>query len=58
MLRLLAEGCTNQEVATKLTVSPSTVQTHLRRVMEKLNLQSRADLIKYAIRRGIIDLDS
>ncbi|MBI4320110.1 MAG: response regulator transcription factor [Chloroflexi bacterium] len=56
VLRLIAEGHTNQEIASMLTVSPSTVQTHRSRIMEKLNLRSRADLIKYAIRRGVIDL--
>ncbi|MBI2954879.1 MAG: response regulator transcription factor [Chloroflexi bacterium] len=56
VLRLIAEGNTNQEIASLLTVSPSTVQTHRSRIMEKLNLRSRADLIKYAIRRGVIDL--
>lgn len=58
VLRLIAEGYTNQEIAGKLILSPSTVQTYRSRLMEKLSLQSRVDLIKYAIRRGIIDLNS
>lgn len=58
VLRLIAEGLTNQEIASLLVLSASTVQTHRSHLMEKLSLRSRADLIKYAIRRGIIELDS
>ncbi|MBI2952738.1 MAG: response regulator transcription factor [Chloroflexi bacterium] len=57
VLRLIAEGFTNQDIATKLTLSVSTIQTYRSRIMEKLNLRSRADLIKYAIRRGVIQLN-
>jgi two-component system response regulator NreC len=58
VLTLIAEGYTNREIAERLVISPSTVQTHRARIMEKLNLQNRTELIKYAIRRGLIDLDS
>ncbi|MFQ6016128.1 MAG: response regulator [Anaerolineae bacterium] len=58
VLELLAKGHTNQEIAEILVISPSTVQTHRTHIMEKLDLQNRAELIKYAIRRGLIDLDS
>lgn len=55
VLRLLGEGHTNQEIARRLHLSMSTVQTHRSHIMEKLNLQNRAELIKYALRRGLID---
>lgn len=54
---LIAEGLTNKEIANRLNISPSTVQTHTGRVMEKLNLQKRGEIIKYALRRGLIDMD-
>jgi len=57
VLQLLAEGYSNQEIADKLVLSPYTVQTHRNNIMQKLNLHSRADLIKYAIRYGLTDLD-
>lgn len=57
VLQLLAEGYSNQEIADKLVLSPYTVQTHRNNIMQKLNLHSRADLIKYAIRHGLTDLD-
>jgi len=52
---LLAKGLTNQQVAGHLVISPSTVQTHRGHIMEKLGLQSRADLIRYAFRHGLIE---
>ncbi len=50
----LAEGRTNEEIAELLVISPSTVARHRENIMRKLNLHSRADLVRYAIRRGII----
>ncbi len=58
VLQLLAEGHTNQEIADKLVLSPYTIQTHIQNIMQKLNLHSRADLIKYAIRHGLTDIES
>ena len=55
VLKLIAEGHTNQVIAEKLVISPSTVQTHRNRIMQRLNLHSRAELIKYAMRKGLID---
>ncbi len=55
VLKLIAEGHTNQEIADKLVVSPSTVQTHRARIMQRLNLHTRAELIKYAMRKGLLD---
>lgn len=55
VLILIGEGLSDREIAEKLFISPSTVQTHRAHIMEKLHLRSRAELIKYAIRRGLID---
>lgn len=57
VLPLLAEGRANEEIARVLNVSPYTVQTYRQRVMKKLDLHSRTDLLKYALRRGLINLD-
>ena len=54
ILQLLAEGKANKEVATALTISPYTVETHRRHILEKLNLHTPAELILYAVRKGII----
>jgi DNA-binding NarL/FixJ family response regulator len=52
--RLLAEGRSNKEVATKLNISLYTVETHRGRILQKLNLHSAAELVLYAVRKGII----
>lgn len=54
VLRLLAEGLTNDEIAAKLFISPKTVARHRENIMQKLQLHSRAELVRYAIRKGII----
>jgi two-component system response regulator NreC len=56
ILKLLAEGHTNKKVAELLHISPKTVETHRYRIMEKLELDNFADLVKYAIREGIVEL--
>jgi DNA-binding NarL/FixJ family response regulator len=58
VLRLIAEGHTNQEIADLLVISPSTVQTHRAHIMEKLKLRRRSELIDYAIRQGLLNLRS
>ncbi len=58
ILRLVAEGRSNQEIAEMLILSASTVQTHRAHIMAKLGLHSRTELVKFAIRRGIVSLDS
>lgn len=53
-LTLIAQGYTNQEIAERLSVSLSTVQTHRAHIMEKLHLSRRSELINYAIRLGLL----
>ena len=55
VLHLAAEGLGNNEIAAKLTISPRTVETHRAHFMEKLNLRSQTDLIRYALKCGIIE---
>ena len=58
VLTLLADGDSNAEIAEKLSISPKTVSRHRENIMRKLTLHSRTELVKYAIRKGLIDLDS
>ncbi len=57
VLKLIADGLSNQEIADKLTISVKTVERHRANIMSKLNLHSRTELVKYAIRKGLIDVD-
>ena len=54
ILRLLAEGGSAKEVARALDISPRTVEFHKYRIMDSLGLRNTAELIQYAIRRGIV----
>jgi DNA-binding NarL/FixJ family response regulator len=54
VFQLIAEGETNKQIATRLSVSPSTVETHRAHIMEKLDLHSAAEIVLYAVRRGVI----
>ncbi len=54
VLKLVAEGFTNRQIAFKLNISIKTVQTHRANLMDKLNLHDRTELVRYAIRRGLI----
>jgi len=54
ILQLLAEGKTNKEVASSLNISLYTVETHRSNILEKLGIHSPAELILYAVRKGII----
>jgi DNA-binding CsgD family transcriptional regulator len=58
ILKLIAEGHTNQEIADLLFLSAATVQTHRAHIMVKLGLRGRTELVKYAIRQGFITLDT
>jgi len=55
VLTLVAEGMTNRQIALKLSISIKTVQTHRANLMDKLNLHDRTELVRYAIRRGLIE---
>lgn len=57
VLILIAEGLTNPEIADKLTISVKTVDRHRENIMRKLNMHNRIDLVKYAIKQGLIDLE-
>jgi DNA-binding NarL/FixJ family response regulator len=56
ILELSAQGLTNPEVGRKLAISPRTAETHRANVLRKLGLRGQKDLIRYAIKRGIVDL--
>ena len=57
VLRLLALGHTNQEIAKRLYISVRTAETHRAHIMRKLGLQTRADLVAYALERGLLEAD-
>jgi two-component system response regulator NreC len=57
VLILIADGLTNPAIAQKLGISAKTVARHRENMMQKLNIHSRTDLVKYAIRKGLIDLN-
>ena len=57
MLKLLAQGYTNKEVGTQLSLSVKTIETHRARLADKLGLRSRADLTRYALEMGLLDPD-
>lgn len=56
VLTHIAEDCTNQEIANLLHISIKTVERHRENIMEKLNLHTRIELTKYALRKGLIRL--
>lgn len=55
ILRLIAEGHTNAQIAQMLVISVRTVESHRAHIMEKLGIQTRAELVKYALRKGLLD---
>lgn len=57
VLQLLAEGHTSKEIAERMRIALSTVETYRRHIMEKLDLRSIAALTKYAVRRGYTSVD-
>jgi DNA-binding NarL/FixJ family response regulator len=57
VLHLAAEGLGNTEMAARLGISPRTAETHRARVMQKLGLRRLADLVRFALRRGLMPLD-
>ncbi len=57
VLQLVAEGCANRVIAERLFISVKTVEAHKEHITTKLGLRNRADLIRYAIRKGLITVD-
>jgi len=58
VLRLLALGHTNQEIAQQLVISVRTAETHRAHIMQKLGLSSRAELVRYALDRGLLQTEA
>ncbi len=56
VLKLVAEGLSNQEIANRLGLSIKTVMGHRANLMDKLNIHSRVELVKYAIRAGLVEI--
>ncbi len=57
IMRLLAEGLSAKEIAEKLFISPKTVENHRAKIMNKLGLHSTMELVRYAAKLGLIDVD-
>lgn len=57
VLTLIAQGLSNVEIGEQLVISAKTVDRHRENIMRKLNLHNRVDLVKYALRKGLIDLE-
>ena len=57
VLELVGEGLNNQTIGEKLELSPKTIARHRERIMKKLNMHSRTELVKFAIRTGLISLE-
>jgi DNA-binding NarL/FixJ family response regulator len=58
VLQLAAEGLRNREIAERLGISPRTAESHRAKVMSKLGLRREADLVRYALRHGIVALEA
>lgn len=58
VLKLVAQGHTNRDIAERLVVSEGTVGTHISNILEKLHLANRTQAALYALRRGLVDLES
>jgi two-component system response regulator NreC len=57
VLKLIADGNTNQEVAERLRLSRKTVENHRTSIMRKLGVHDVTELVKYALRTGLISID-
>jgi two-component system response regulator NreC len=57
VLEFVARGHTNAEIATRLGLSRRTVETHRARMMRKLGLETQADAIRFALRRGLLPIE-
>ena len=56
MLRLVARGLANREIAEHLVISENTVKNHVRNILEKLQLHSRMEAVMYAVREKLLDI--
>ena len=54
VLQLISEGKTNKEIARILTLSINTVESHRKHVMEKLDVHNTAEIVRFAVRKGIV----
>jgi two-component system response regulator NreC len=54
IFQLVAEGHSNKEIADILSISPATVETHRAHILQKLDLHNTAEVVLYAVRRGVI----
>ncbi len=57
VLHLAAEGNSNAEIASRLSISPRTAETHRANLMRKLDLRSQTELVRYALRRGVLPME-
>jgi len=57
VLRLLAQGRSNKEIAAALTIGEKTVKTHVSNILSKLNVPSRTQAALYAVRIGLVSID-
>jgi DNA-binding NarL/FixJ family response regulator len=55
VVKLIAEGSTNRDIAAELTISEKTVERHRANILEKLGMRDRVELTRYAIRRGLVE---
>lgn len=58
VLQMTAEGCTSSEIASRLFISHRTVENHRAHIMNKLGLRTHTDVVRFAIRRGLMPLDA
>jgi len=58
VLKLIAEGHTSREIAEMLFISPKTAMGHRMKIMDKLDLHNRSEIIKYAMRKGLVSMES
>ncbi|HJR79103.1 MAG TPA: response regulator transcription factor [Anaerolineales bacterium] len=58
VLQMASEGMTTAEIAKRLSISPRTIELHRARMMNKLGLHGQTDLIRYALKRGILPMDN
>ena len=54
IFKLIAEGRTSNQIATTLSISPNTVETHRKQIMKKLDLHSTAEVVRFALRQQIV----